>query len=77
MRPWPRERLHTSMTHEVLEIRRLAPEVAVIRTRGRNTAVFRGRRITADEWTTDIVTRTDARWRCVLTQLTPRVAPSP
>jgi uncharacterized protein (TIGR02246 family) len=63
---------HDTMTHDVLEVRRLAPDVAVVLTHGRNTGTFRGQPIEADEWTTDILVRTDDGWRCALTQLTPR-----
>jgi ketosteroid isomerase-like protein len=63
---------HHTMTHEILAIRRVADNVAVIATHGTNTATFRGEPISADEWTTNIVVRTAENWRCVLTQLTPR-----
>lgn len=63
---------HTTMTHEVLEIRHLGPNVVVLRTHGRNTAEFQGRPIEADEWTTNILVREADGWRCTLTQLTPR-----
>jgi uncharacterized protein (TIGR02246 family) len=63
---------HDTMTHDVLDIRRLAPDVAVVRTHGRNTGSFQGQPIEADEWTTDILVRSGDGWRCMLTQLTPR-----
>lgn len=62
---------HDSMTHEVLHVRQLAPDVALLVARGRNTGAFNGAPITADEWTTDILVRDDHGWRCILTQLTP------
>lgn len=65
---------HDAMTHEVLEVRRLASDVAVLVTHGRNRGSFRGEPIEADEWTTDILVKRPDGWRCVLTQLTPRVA---
>ncbi len=63
---------HNTMTHDVLEIRRFGADVAVITTHGRNSGSFQGQPISADEWTTDILVRTDDGWRCALTQLTPR-----
>lgn len=63
---------HDTMTHDVLGIQRLGP-VAIVRTHGRNTGVFDGSAIEADEWTTNILVRTDSGWQCMLTQLTPRV----
>jgi uncharacterized protein (TIGR02246 family) len=63
---------HDTMAHEVISIRRLGNDVAVITTHCTNTGRFRGAPITADEWTTAVVVRTDDGWRCVLTQLTPR-----
>lgn len=62
---------HTHMVHEVLFVRSLGPDVAIIGTRGRNTAIFQGTEIVADEWTTNVVVRRDDGWRCCLTQLTP------
>lgn len=63
---------HTTMTHDVIDIRRLGPDIAVVMTHGRNTGTFQGQPIEADEWTTDILTRSHDGWRCCLTQLTPR-----
>jgi ketosteroid isomerase-like protein len=62
---------HDTMTHEVIEARRLSPDVALLVTRGRNTGSYRGRPISAEEWTTDVLVRTPDGWRCTLTQLTP------
>lgn len=64
--------VHHTMNHEVLELRRLSADVALVVTHGRNTGSFRGQPISADEWTTDVLVRTADGWRCVLTQLTPR-----
>jgi uncharacterized protein (TIGR02246 family) len=66
---------HSAMTHDVLSVRRLRPDVAVVITHGRNIASFQGARIEADEWTSDVLILTDAGWRCALTQLTPREVP--
>lgn len=62
---------HDTMSHELIEVRRLSPEVALLVTHGRNTGSYRGQQISADEWTTDVVVRTPDGWRCTLTQLTP------
>lgn len=43
---------------------------AVLTTRMTNTAHHGGRRIDADEWTTDLFTRRDGRWLCVLSHIT-------
>jgi uncharacterized protein (TIGR02246 family) len=63
---------HTTMTHDVLDIRPLGPDVAILRTHGHNTAEFQGEPVEADEWTTNILVRRPDGWRCMLTQLTPR-----
>lgn len=42
--------------------------------RGQNTGWFLGNPIRADEWITDIYRRTDGRWLCELTHLTPAAA---
>ncbi len=63
---------HDTMTHHVVEIRRLGPDVAVVTTHCQNTGSFQGQPIEADEWTTDILIRSDDGWRCAFTQLTPR-----
>lgn len=62
---------HHWMSHEVLDIRRCGDEIALVRTHGRNAGTFQGKRIAADEWTTNILVREAGQWRCVLTQLTP------
>jgi ketosteroid isomerase-like protein len=49
-------------------------DVAVVTARGQNTGQFRGRRLAADEWITDVYVRVDRRWLCVLTHLTPCAA---
>lgn len=64
---------HHDMTHEVLDIR-MCGEVAIVRTHGRNTASFDGELLSADEWTTNLLTWQEGRWRCSLTQLTPLAA---
>lgn len=61
---------HDRMVHDVLDVCPLG-HVAIVRTRGRSTAVFRGTVIEADEWTTNVLVADVLGWLCVLTQLTP------
>lgn len=61
---------HDSMSHEVLGIDRYG-SIAVIRTRGRNSGLFQGHPIKADEWIINIVLKEAGGWKCFLTQLTP------
>jgi uncharacterized protein (TIGR02246 family) len=68
---------HDTMVHDITGIRHLSDDIAVIMTHCQNTGVYQGEPISADEWTTDIVIRTNDGWRCVLTQLTPRSASCP
>jgi ketosteroid isomerase-like protein len=64
---------HDTMTKDIGRVR-VYGDVAVVTARGRNTGHFRGRRISADEWVTDVYRKVDGRWRCVLTHLTPVAA---
>ena len=76
----PRERMlsaiqgghlsHDTMTKAAGRIR-VYGDTAVATSRGRNTGTFRGQRISADEWITDVYRRIDGRWLCALTHLTP------
>jgi ketosteroid isomerase-like protein len=66
---------HDTMTKQVLRVRAYG-DIAVVTARGRNTGLFRGQPIAADEWITDVYRRIDQRWLCVLTHLTP-VTPPP
>jgi ketosteroid isomerase-like protein len=78
--PVPRERFlqaveqgilsHDSMSKDIGRIR-VYGNVAVVTGRGRNTGMFKGTPISANEWVTDIYVKTDDRWICVLTHLTP------
>ncbi|MFD3596203.1 nuclear transport factor 2 family protein [Nocardia sp. NPDC058640] len=45
-------------------------ELALLTTRATNVAHYQGVRFDADEWTTDVFTRRDGRWLCLLTQIT-------
>ena len=64
---------HDTMTKDVGRVR-VYGDVAVVTGRGRNTGHFRGQRISADEWVTDVYRKVDGRWLCVLTHLTPVAA---
>ena len=64
---------HDTMTKDVGRVK-VYGDVAVVTARGRNTGHFRGQRISADEWVTDVYRKVDGRWRCVLTHLTPVAA---
>ena len=61
---------HDTMTKDVGRVK-VYGDVAVVTARGRNTGQFRGQRISADEWVTDVYRNIEGRWRCVLTHLTP------
>ncbi len=78
--PVPRERFlqavgqgilsHDSMTKDIGRVR-VYGEVAVVTGRGRNTGMYKGEPISADEWVTDVYVKMGGRWICVLTHLTP------
>lgn len=53
---------------------RVYGEVAVVTGRVTNTAHHLGRRVDADEWTTDVFVKREGRWLCVLSHIT-AVAP--
>ncbi|MBG0792425.1 nuclear transport factor 2 family protein [Methylocystis sp. H62] len=61
---------HDSMTKDILRVR-VYGNVAVVTGRGRNTGIFKGAPISADEWITDVYVKTGDRWICTLTHLTP------
>lgn len=61
---------HDSMIKDVVRAR-VYGDTAVVTSRGRNTGMFRGVAISADEWVTDIYQRVSGRWLCTLTHLTP------
>jgi ketosteroid isomerase-like protein len=64
---------HDTMTKDVARVR-VYGDVAVVTARGRNTGQYRGQRISADEWVTDVYRKVEGRWLCVLTHLTPVAA---
>lgn len=61
---------HDSMSKDIERIR-VYGNVGVVTGRGRNTGMFKGAPIKADEWVTDVYVKTGDRWICVLTHLTP------
>ena len=65
---------HDSMTKTVSRVK-VYGDIAVVTGRGENSGYFRGKRITADEWITDVYRRAEGRWLCVLTHLTPAASP--
>jgi ketosteroid isomerase-like protein len=80
----PRERIlqaiatgvlsHDSMAKDVGRVK-VYGDIALVTARGRNTGTFKGQRISADEWITDVYRKVDQRWLCVLTHLTPVATP--
>ena len=61
---------HDTMTKDVSRVK-VYGDVAIVTARGRNTGLFKGQPISADEWVTDVYRKIDGRWLCVLTHLTP------
>lgn len=61
---------HDTMTKESGRVK-VYGDVALVTARGHNTGQFQGQPLSADEWITDVYTRVNGRWRCVLTHLTP------
>ena len=64
---------HDTMTKDVGRVK-VYGDVAVVTGRGQNTGHFRGQRISADEWVTDVYRKVGDQWLCVLTHLTPVAA---
>jgi uncharacterized protein (TIGR02246 family) len=54
---------------------RVYGDTAVVTARVISTAYYQGRRLDADEWTTDVFVRRDGRWRCTLTHITSVATP--
>ena len=65
-----------ALTHDTfeVEVQRVLDygEVAIAIAHVTNSGTYQGTPFTADEWTTDVFVRSDRRWICVLTALTPR-----
>ena len=53
-----------TMTKDVTRVK-VCGDIALVTGRGRNTGCFKGQRIAADEWITDVYRRVDGRWLCV------------
>lgn len=64
---------HDTMTKTVGRVK-VYGDIAVVTGRGQNTGWFKGQRIAADEWITDVYRKVDGRWLCVLTHLTPALS---
>jgi ketosteroid isomerase-like protein len=65
------ELTHTSMDRVTPPRIWIHGDTAIITARVTNTAHHGGARFDADEWTTDVFTRSDGRWVCVLSHITP------
>ena len=64
------------VTHEKMQIVgealiRLYNETAVLTARITNNGHYKGEPFSADEWTTDFFVKSDGRWLCVSSQITP------
>ena len=64
------ELTHSAMDRVSEPTVRVYGDTAVYIARVTNTAHYQGQRFDADEWTTDVFSRRDGRWLCVLTQIT-------
>lgn len=62
---------HTAMDRVTEPRIRVYGDTAVLTSRVTNTAHHAGAQFDADEWTTDVFTRRDGRWVCVLSHITP------
>lgn len=65
------------LTHEMMDgdVKRVMVynDVAILIGRGINNGHYKGQEFTSDEWITDVFKRSDGRWQCVVTHLTPAV----
>lgn len=61
---------HDSMTKQILRVK-VYGDIALVTGRGQNTGSWQGQPMKADEWITDVYTKVNNRWLCVLTHLTP------
>ena len=64
------------LTHDMMrtvgEIRvQFHDATAVYTARVINSGHFRGQSFSADEWVSDVIVRSDAGWKCVLSHVTP------
>lgn len=82
--PSPRDRFlglvaSGALRHSAMEIVteplvRVLGDVALVTARITNTAHYGGQRFDADEWTTDVLVRTEGGWRCVLSHISSATA---
>ncbi|HYK77553.1 MAG TPA: nuclear transport factor 2 family protein [Daejeonella sp.] len=61
---------HSTMTKEILRIK-VYGDIALVTGRGKNTGIWQGHPMEADEWITDVYKKENDKWLCVLTHLTP------
>jgi ketosteroid isomerase-like protein len=61
---------HQTMTKEILRVK-VYDNIALVTGRGKNTGIWQGQPMEADEWITDVYKKENDRWICVLTHLTP------
>lgn len=61
---------HTTMTKEILRVK-VYGDIAIVTGRGKNTGIWQGQPLEADEWITDVYKKENEQWLCVLTHLTP------
>lgn len=61
---------HTQMDRVGEAEVRVFGDAAVVAVRMTNTAYYRGQRIDADEWVTEVFARRDHRWLCCLSHIT-------
>jgi ketosteroid isomerase-like protein len=70
------ELTHSAMVRAGASRIRVHGDTAVVTERVTSTAYYRGRRLDADEWATDVFVRPDGRWLCALTQVTAATTPA-
>lgn len=68
--------IHTRMTSVGDPRVQMLGDTAVVTALIANTAFYRGTRVDADEWTTDVYVRDGDRWLCTLTHYTAATEPS-
>jgi ketosteroid isomerase-like protein len=59
---------HNMMVKKTHHIHQVG-DFATVTGRGQNKGTFQGAPISADEWITDVYSRQDGKWRCMLTHL--------
>lgn len=64
------------LTHSAMEMAEFGAfqrhgDTAILAARVTNTAQFGGQTFEANEWTSDVFTKTDDGWKCVMTHITP------